>query len=215
LSSLPLLITEFERDALINGLVRWAHIISGITWIGLLYFFNLVNVPTQGKLDGPTKKAVNPELLPRALWWFRWGAMSTLIFGLALFYLKYMTHESGAKNGNMYDADGHLSGRALWIMTGMTLGLIMWFNVWFVIWPAQKVIIRATKEGQKPPEGLPEKAKLFSRINFILSGPMLVGMVAANNTMSFSWVTAITSLVISLIVVHLMLRASAKAGSTI
>src|SRR5689334_19474513 len=131
--------TDFEKTALINGLVRWAHILSGITWIGLLYFFNLVNVPTQGKLDAPTKKAVNPELQPRALWWFRWGAMSTLIFGLALFYLKYQTHEPGAKNGLMYDpATGDFSERAKWIFGGMILGIIMWFNVWFVIWPKQR-----------------------------------------------------------------------------
>jgi len=209
LLSLPLLMAEFERDSLINGMVRWAHIISGITWIGLLYFFNLVNVPTQGKLDAPTKKAVNPELQPRALWWFRWGAMSTLIFGLVLFYLKYM------RGANLRDAEGHISDRALWIMSGMTLGLIMWFNVWFVIWPAQRVILRATKEGQKPPEGLPEKAKLFSRINFILSGPMLAGMIGANNTMLFTPVSVITALVVSLLFIHLALRASAKAGSTI
>jgi uncharacterized membrane protein len=213
--ALPLLITDFEQTALINGMVRWAHIISGVAWIGLLYFFNLVNVPTQGKLDGPTKKAVNPELQPRALWWFRWGAMSTLVFGLVLFYLKYMIHDAGAKNGNMYDAEGHLSDRAIWIMGGMLLGLIMWFNVWFVIWPAQKVILRATKEGQKPPEGLPEKAKLFSRINFVLSGPMLVGMVAANNTMALTWTSGLVSVIVSLLVIHLALRASSKVGSSI
>ena len=209
MASLPLLITEFEKTALIDGMVRWAHIASGVTWIGLLYFFNLVNVPTQGKLDGPTKKAVNPELLPRALWWFRWGAMATLIFGLLLFYLKYM------RGANLRDADGTLSDRAKWIMAGMTFGLVMWINVWFVIWPAQRTIIRATKEGQKPPEGLPERAKLFSRINFILSGPMLVGMVAANNTMAWTGLTIAVSFVVSLAVVHLMLRMSAKAGSTI
>jgi len=210
LASLPLLMTDYEQTALINGMVRWAHIISGITWIGLLYFFNFVNVPTQGKLDGPTKKAVNPELLPRALWWFRWGAMSTLIFGLLLFYLKYMSQP------NLRDAaTGDLSDRAKWIMGGMTLGLVMWFNVWFVIWPAQRTIIRATKEGQKPPEGLPERAKLFSRINTVLSAPMLVGMVAANNTMSWTWTSTLVSAGVSLLVVHLLLRASAKVGTTI
>ncbi len=210
MGSLPLLaISQAETGPLIDGMVRWAHILSGITWIGLLYFFNLVNVPTQGKLDGPTKKAVNPELLPRALWWFRWGAMSTLIFGLILFYLRYM------KVPNMRDGDGAMSDRALWIMLGMTLGIIMWFNVWFIIWPAQRTIIRATKAGEKPPAGLPEKAKLFSRINFVLSGPMLVAMVAANNQVLFRGVSIGVSMVISLLVIHLMLRASAKAGASI
>lgn len=214
MSPVSLLLTDFEMTSLTQGVVRWAHILSGITWIGLLYFFNLVNVPTQGKLDGPTKKAVNPELLPRALWWFRWGAMSTIVFGLALFYMKYMTHEAGSKNGNMY-AGEVLSDRAKWIMLGMTLGLAMWFNVWFIIWPAQRTIIRATKEGQKPPEGLPETAKRFSRINFILSGPMLVGMVAANNGMLFTTPTLAISLVVSLLAVHALLSAGPKVGTSI
>jgi uncharacterized membrane protein len=213
LHSLSLLLADgpdFETTALVNGMVRWAHIISGITWIGLLYFFNFVNGPTQGKLDGPTKKAVNPELLPRALFWFRWGAMSTLVFGLTLFYLKYM-REPNLRNA----IDQTLSDRALWIMLGMTLGTIMWFNVWFVIWPAQKIIIRATKEGQKPPEKLPPRAKLFSRINTILSAPMLVCMVAANNTIPFKVMPVVVSFVISLLVIHLALRASNTAGSSI
>jgi hypothetical protein len=213
LQSLSLLLADgsnFETTALVNGMVRWAHIISGITWIGLLYFFNFVNGPTQGKLDGPTKKAVNPELLPRALWWFRWGAMSTLFFGLTLFVLKYMM-EPNLRNA----IDNTISDRALWIMTGMTLGTIMWFNVWFVIWPAQKVIIRATKEGQKPPEKLPPRAKLFSRINTILSAPMLVCMVAANNTIPFKTMPIAVSFIISLLVIHLALRAANTAGSSI
>jgi uncharacterized membrane protein len=209
LSSLPLLSAVNWNDIVIPGLLRWAHVLSGIVWIGMLYFFNLVNVPVQGKLDGPTKKVVNPELLPRALWWFRQGAMATLIFGLLLFYWKYM------RGANLRDADGTLSDRAIWIMFGMTLGIIMWFNVWFVIWPAQRTIIRATKEGNKPPEGLPERAKLFSRINFILSGPMLGGMVAANNVMGADWVTVTTVVVVSLLVIHLLLRLSPKVGTTI
>lgn len=209
MTALPLLMTEFEQDALIGGLLRWAHILSGITWIGLLYFFNLVNVPAQGKLDGPTKKAVNPELLPRALWWFRWAAVYTVLFGLVLFYWKYM------RGANMRDADGAMSGRALWIMLGMTLGLIMAFNVWAVIWPAQRTIIRATKDGQKPPEGLPEKAKLFSRINFVLSGPMLVGMVAANNAIAFTATSIAVTLIVSLLVIHVLLRLSTKVGTSI
>lgn len=200
---------DFETTALVNGLVRWGHIISGITWIGLLYFFNFVNVPVQGKLDGPTKKAVNPELMPRALWWFRWGAMSTLLFGLALFYLKYM------QGANLREMDGKISERALWIMTGMTLAIVMWFNVWFVIWPAQKVIIRATKEGQKPPENLPPRAKLFSRINTVLSAPMLFCMIAPNNAVPFKLVPIAVSFVVALLAVHLAIRASNKVGASI
>jgi len=209
LPSLPLLAAIDWDGILIPGLLRWAHVISGITWIGMLYFFNFVNGPVQGKLDGPTKKLLNPELMPRALWWFRWGAMSTFVFGLVLFWWKYM------RGANFYDAEHHVSARAMWILFGMLLGTIMWFNVWFVIWPAQKVIIRATIEGQKPPEGLPERAKLFSRINTILSGPMLGGMVAANNAFGMDFTTLLVVVGVSLVAIHLALRASAKVGTTI
>jgi uncharacterized membrane protein len=209
LASLPLLLLD---DPLWQGLIRWAHILSGITWIGMLYFFNFVNGPVQGKLDGPTKKIVNPELMPRALWWFRWGAMSTIVFGLLLFTVTYVGDHG--MNAN-FSLDGEMTGRAKWILTGMTLGLIMWFNVWFVIWPAQKILIRATREGQKPPEGLPERAKLFSRINTVLSGPMLIGMVAPKMGWPFDLKSIAIGFVVSLLVIHLCLRASAKVGTTV
>ena len=108
---------------MVDLLMRWAHVISGIAWIGLLYFFNFVNVPFQGKMEGPTKKLVNPELLPRALWWFRWAAMSTLVWGLLLFYWVYMNH--GDYLGQMRDlTPAHkMTGRALYIMIGMTLAI--------------------------------------------------------------------------------------------
>ena len=107
--------------------LRVFHIMAGITWIGLLYFFNFVNVPFQGKLEKELKPKVNPELLPRALWWFRWAAMATFLIGLLLLLLKY-------GHGNLWlDVDGNLSGRTIWILLGSLLGTIMWFNVWFII----------------------------------------------------------------------------------
>jgi len=209
----PLLLADgmsYETTSLVNGMVRWAHIISGITWIGLLYFFNFINGAVQGKLDATAKKAVNPELMPRTLWWFRWGAMSTLVFGLTLFYLKYM------KGDNLYQEPAHtISDRALWIMTGMTMGIIMWFNVWFIIWPAQKTILGAGKAGQTPPANLAPRAKLFSRINTILSAPMLVCMVAANNQMAFKTMPVAVSFIVSLLVIHLALRAGGKVGASV
>jgi uncharacterized membrane protein len=93
-----LLMTDFEQTALINGMVRWAHILSGITWIGLLYFFNLVNVPVQKALDADTKKKVNPDMLGRALWYFRWGAVVTVLAGLA-YYAMYIL-KSDVQNAN-------------------------------------------------------------------------------------------------------------------
>src|ERR1044071_1894378 len=112
-------------------LFRWLHVIAGITWIGHLYFFNFVNAQLQASIDDPTKKAVNPQLQPRALWWFRWGAMITFIAGLILFTMLYM-YTPGVGFGpsaNFKDFTG-LTGRATWILFGMLLGTIMWFNVW-------------------------------------------------------------------------------------
>ena len=105
---------------------RWLHVISGITWIGYLYFFNFVNVPLQGALDDAGKKAVNPQLLPRTLWWFRWGAMLTFLSGLLLFTLIFM-HLPGVgfgSNALLADEAG-LTDRARWIMWGMLFGSIM------------------------------------------------------------------------------------------
>ena len=112
-------------------LFRWMHVIAGITWIGFLYFFNFVNVPLQAALDDATKKAVNPKLMPRTLWWFRWGAMITFIMGLVLFTQIYMyTPGQGFGPTQLFRGpDGHLTSRALWILMGMGFGFIMWFNV--------------------------------------------------------------------------------------
>lgn len=191
--------------------LRVFHILAGITWIGLLYFFNFVNVPFQGKLEKELKPKVNPELLPRALWWFRWGAMVTFVVGLLLLLLKY-------GHGNLWlDADGNLSGRAIWILMGALLGTIMWFNVWFIIWPAQKQIITWTKRGEAPPEmaALAKRALFFSRTNAYLSGPMLFCMVAPNNYGAFSVVTFVVACVVGAGAIHLMKKASATAGSTL
>ena len=160
---------------------RWLHVIAGIMWIGHLYFFNFVNGPLQAALDDPTKKAVNPKLMPRALWWFRWGAMVTFIAGLILFTMNYMYMPgSGFGPTPAFSNPEGLTPRAIWILFGMTLGAIMWFNVWIVIWPAQKAILT----GKVGPEQLPavrKKAATASRINTYLSGPMLFGMLGANH----------------------------------
>jgi len=171
----------------VHLIVRWLHVIAGITWIGHLYFFNFVNVPLQGSLDDAAKKAVNPQLLPRALWWFRWGAMVTFLAGLALFVLTYFyTPGAGLGSTSLWaDADG-ITDRAMWILFGMLLGSIMWFNVWFIIWPTQQALLT----GRVPADQVPaarKKALLTSRVNSYLSGPMLFGMLAPAHygTMSF------------------------------
>jgi uncharacterized membrane protein len=171
---------------------RWLHVIAGITWIGHLYFFNFVNVPLQAALDDAGKKAVNPKLLPRALWWFRWGAMLTFLSGLLLFALIFMYLPGVGWGSNaLLMGDYGLSDRARWIMWGMLFGTIMWFNVWFIIWPAQKKIL----SGQVPAEQLPavrRRAYLASRTNTYLSAPMLMGMLAAGHlNMGFSYGTMV------------------------
>src|SRR6185295_15167207 len=170
---------------------RWLHVIAGITWIGHLYFFNFVNGPLQAMLDDSTKKVVNPQLMPRALFWFRWGAMVTFLAGLVLFTLNYMyTPEIGFGPSLLFSGAEGLTSRGILILLGMLFGTIMWFNVWFIIWPTNKKILT----GQVPAEALPAaraKAKLFSRINTFLSGPMLFFMLAAPHFGSASLVTIV------------------------
>ena len=168
---------------------RWLHVFAGIVWIGHLYFFNFVNLPLQGKLDDAAKKTVNPHLMPRALWWFRWGAMVTFLSGLLLFTLIFF-HTPGigfGANALLREAEGGLSDRARWIMWGALFGSIMWFNVWFIIWPSQKKLLsgQVTGDAAAPVRA---KAALASRINTYLSAPMLVGMLGANHAnMAFSY----------------------------
>ena len=166
-----------EMSAFIQLILRWFHIFAGLVWIGHLYFFNFVNVPFQGVLDKELKPKVNPALLLRALWWFRWGAMWTFLIGWFLFSITYLM------GGNMYDADGGFSSRGMWMLVGGGLGSIMWFNVWFVIWPAQKQILGGLLGVNPPaPPEVPKRALLFSRINTWLSAPMLIGMIAASHS---------------------------------
>ncbi|MGH6947376.1 MAG: urate hydroxylase PuuD [Kiloniellales bacterium] len=156
-------------------LFRWLHVLSGVMWIGLLWYFNFVQTPSMPKIPDDQKPAVSKVIAPQALWWFRWGAMATIVTGLIL----------AAMNGYLIEAiflgltDGVPKHTAIGI--GMWLGAIMWFNVWFIIWPNQKKslgLVQATPE---------EKAKaariglLASRTNTMLSVPMLFAMVSAQN----------------------------------
>jgi uncharacterized membrane protein len=151
-------------------IVRWAHVIFGVMWLGHLYFFNLVNVPFQGDLDKDLKPRVNPKLLLRAFYWFRWSAMYTLILGLTLYGWHYIGPEKLVRS----------PGRAMWIHYGMLLGIIMWFNVWFVIWPRQKKILGGLASGTPHPDAakLAATAAKASRFNTFASGPMLFAMLA-------------------------------------
>jgi len=153
-------------------LLRWLHFLAGITWIGLLYFFNLVNAGFMKSLDGPTKNIVIPKLMPSALAWFRHGASVTVLAGILLYFYHFGQGGTGA----------------IAVGIGGLLGIIMWANVWFVIWPNQKKIIAAVSKTAQdgtpaPPEmaGWGRTALLASRVNFMLSIPMLFFMGAGSH----------------------------------
>jgi len=201
-----------ELNSIIQLLLRVFHIFFGVIWIGHLYFFNFVNVPFQAVLDKELKPKVNPPLILRALWWFRWGAMGTFVMGLLLFGVKYWM------GGLMQNPDGELSRRALWMLFGILLGTIMWFNVWFVIWPAQKKILGGMLAGTPAPPEVAKRALLFSRINTFLSGPMLVGMIAASHmedwTMMPNWMHGVF-IIVALGAIHGSIKSSHKVGATL
>lgn len=199
----------------VHLLVRWLHVIAGIVWLGHLYFFNFVNVPLQGALDDAAKKAVNPKLMPRALWWFRWGAMITFLAGLVLFTLNYMyTPGVGFGPTAIFTGEAGLTSRAIWILIGTLLGTIMWFNVWFVIWPTQKSIL----SGKVPAEQLPgarKRALLFSRINTFLSGPMLFGMLAPAHYGAANLVTVAVFVLVGVAAAWMAINCSSKVGTSV
>lgn len=159
----------------IQFLLRWVHFLAGITWIGVLYYFNFIQGSWFKETEAEHKKAAVQKLVPRALWWFRWGAMFTFLSGLGMILIE--GHKAGglilAFEGNSWGA---------FILTGATLGTLMWANVWFIIWPAQKVVI-AVAQGETNPDApaLGAKAGLASRTNTFFSIPMLYFMGAARH----------------------------------
>ena len=158
-----------------SWLLRLVHVVFAIMWIGLLWYFNFVQIPNMGKIPDEQKPAIGKVIAPAALFYFRWAALFTIITGLFL----------GLINGYLYDAMTLSIGSGVpkhtSIGIGMWLGLIMAFNVWFVIWPNQK---RALGIVECEPELKAKSARtamLFSRTNTLLSLPMLLSMVAAQN----------------------------------
>lgn len=145
--------------ALIDFLFRWSHVLFGITWIGLLYYFNFVQGEYFKEAEAGAKADATKKLAPRALWWFRWGAMFTFITGVYLLY----TLGGGS---NQY------------ILLAALMGTFMFLNVWLIIWPAQKIVI-GIEEGDAGVAG--PKALLASRTNTLFSGPMLFGMLASKH----------------------------------
>ncbi len=159
--------------------VRWLHVASGVMWIGLLWYFNFVQIPNMGKIEDVQKPAITKVIAPAALFWFRWAALSTLVTGLLLAWINGYLVDAlilGANTG----AVGHVS-----IGIGMWLGAIMAFNVWFVIWPNQKIALGII-ESDKDKAKAGRTAMLFSRTNTMLSIPMLYAMVSAQGLYAIS-----------------------------
>ena len=165
--------------------LRWLHIICGVMWIGLLWYFNFVQIPTMPKVPDELKKGVTGYIAPAALFWFRWGAMGTIFFGIVLAFREHYLAEAYTLDLSQGLTGWPVVPKFLAIGIGMWLGTIMWFNVWFVIWPNQQ---KALNIGGKYPDlAAAEKAAagktagMFSRINTLLSIPMLFSMVAAGH----------------------------------
>ncbi len=156
----------FHLDTItIAVITRWLHAFFGIVWIGLLYYFNFVQIPTMPKIPTELKPGVSKYIAPEALFFFRWGAAFTVLAGLLLAWF----------NGYFHEAFGFKPGFRL-IGTGMWLGLIMAFNVWFIIWPNQKRALGLVEADDASKAKSAKTAMLTSRINTLLSIPMLYAM---------------------------------------
>ena len=158
-----------------SWLFRFVHVIVAIMWIGLLWYFNFVQIPNMSKIPDEQKPAIGKVIAPSALFYFRWAALATIVSGLILALLNGYLHEAmtlGINSGG---------GRNTAIGIGMWLGLYMAFNVWFIIWPNQKRALGIVDCEPELKLKSARKAMIFSRTNTLLSLPMLLSMVAAQN----------------------------------
>ena len=248
---------------LVESMLRWFHVVAGILWIGLLYFFNWVNSAFAPTMDGETKKKVVPQLMPRALYWFRWGAALTWITGVLLlaivFYHGKIVFADTLQSWNaagyvaaaltflgvfLYDAlqkplaknpsanfvvmwllasaivvliFGRWAGfgaRAQMIHLGSMFGTTMAFNVWYRIWPAQRKIITAVRDGAAPDAALVALAGTRSKHNTFMSVPLVFTMVNAHNVWAWDQVWAMPAIILVgwFIVQHLYKRAAKVPG---
>ena len=167
---------DFAFDQLFwSWLFRYLHVLSGVMWIGLLWYLNFIQIPSMPKIPDDQKPAIGKIIAPAVLFWFRWAAAATIGTGLIVAYLNGYVHQALALG------IGSGGGKNTAIGIGMWLGLIMAFNVWFIIWPNQKKVLGIV---ECSPEEKPKAAKtamLTSRINTLLSLPMLLCMVMAQN----------------------------------
>ncbi|MCY3795147.1 MAG: urate hydroxylase PuuD [Gammaproteobacteria bacterium] len=179
----------YTEIQIIDYLAKWLHFIVGITWIGLLYYFNFVQTEYFKEADPDARVDAFTKLAPRALWWFRWGAMFTLLTGLV-----------------MLGIDG--AGLTMDIFIGSVMAILMFLNVWLIIWPNQKIVIASNEQIKAGGEALPEaagaapKAALASRTNVLFSVPMLYFMGSSAHLPSGNFIGGnMTALIILLIII--------------
>lgn len=178
-------------EALIDYLARWGHYLAGITWIGLLYYFNFVQTEYFKEADADARTDAFVKLVPRALWWFRWGAMLTLLTGLVMLGIR------GA-------------GVTLDITVGAVLGTLMFLNVWLIIWPNQRILISSNEQVKSGGDALAEaaaaapKAALASRTNILFSIPMLFFMGSSAHFGHGGLTGNTTALAVSLVIITVL-----------
>jgi len=168
-----LVMVQFSASATLdaNSVLRWLHVFFGILWIGLLYYLNFVQVPTMPKIPAELKKGVTGYIAPSVLFFFRYGALLTVLTGLSIAFVDGYGHQALTFSGE---------GNVNLIGLGMWLALIMAFNVWFIIWPAQKKILGIVEASDEEKAAAAPRALIASRTNVLLSLPMLYCMVSAN-----------------------------------
>lgn len=155
-----------------NSVLRWLHVYFGILWIGLLYYLNFVQVPTMPSIPAELKKGITGYIAPKVFFFFRYAALLTVVTGLAVAALAGYAHRAMTFAG--------LSAQENLIGLGMWLALIMAFNVWFIIWPAQKKILGLIEATDAEKAAAAPRALIASRTNLLLSLPMLYAMTSAN-----------------------------------
>jgi len=181
-------------------ILRWIHFLAGITWIGILYYFNFVQTPFFAETEAPVRSGAVQKLVPRALWWFRWGAMFTFLAGILL----YM-HKMAEVGGSVYFSSSY----GLAITIGGTMGTLMFLNVWLVIWPKQQVVIASAVQVAGGGQAIPEaaagarRAALASRTNTLFSIPMLFFMGAASHYSSIGMASGSAAVfwIVSLVII--------------
>jgi len=166
-----------------SSLIIWLHVLAGVTWIGLLYYFNFVQVPALAAAasddGGPGGAGITKYVAPRALWWFRWGAAFTWLTGAA--YLMHSPTYDIVEVFRLGMGAGAVNQSALTIGIGAWLGTIMLFNVWVIIWPNQKKVLGIVKASADEIAKAKRMAFLASRSNTLMSIPMVMSMVGAHH----------------------------------